>query len=153
MKMFCCGVCYNTADIETYWRISKFKLKKPTREKIGDSKVVKEFAYVLECKEGCTKVNIVRQIQLFDGKNTRFKTVDKKELSGKTAYKYLQETENIRVLMPSKPPIKPIKYRKTIPFVYGKTIDGFTQRGRYISEEDWATDKIFESKIIFSSKT
>ena len=111
MSFLCCGVKYSKNDPETYWCIDTYLINKRTGKEIVD---------VLTCKKnGCLKV----QISKYD-KNK--KLIEKQELKGNKAEKYLADTVKIRVKQPLICPIQKVAARTKNDFKYGKVIDSTT---------------------------
>lgn len=143
MKINCCGVCYSTSDIKTYWCIEKDIIKQFLKPIINNTKVIKEVVYTLLCtKNGCTKVEILRY-----GNNKQL--LQRETLSGQSALNFLSKTEKVRIRQNQVVPIKEIKQSKTIPFVYGKTITSTTQRPRYINEAGFSGNIIKSNLFSF----
>ncbi len=131
MRFVCCGVLYSTNDPDTYWCIETYIMKHPTINIIGGKKVVKEIVYTLACKKnGCLKLEIHR----YHKSNGKLKLLATRTLIGEQAKKFLENTKDMRIRQPQCCPIQPQQYSKTIPWVYGKTIDGETQVARYLDE-------------------
>ena len=137
MSFLCCGVKYSKNDPETYWCIET-DINKPVQKKyVENHRVIKEIVDILTCKKnGCLKVKISRY-GTFKGKK---KLLEVENLSSKKAAIYIQETFNVRQRQPIVCPIQNVPIRKNNDFKYGKVIDSETQRARYLSEQDWASD-------------
>ena len=146
MSFYCCGVKYSKNDPDTYWCIDTY-INQPIQKKVvNNKKVSKEIVEVLTCKKnGCTKVQVKRYGKINGSENI----LEVEEFSRKKAARYLENTINIRVKQPSVCPSKKIPYAKKNDFKYGKAINSFTQRIRYLNEQGWASDK----KIVAEVKT
>lgn len=131
MKFYCCGLVYSTDDPDTYWCIETYNMKRPSLNLIGGKKVVKEIVYTLFCKKNdCCKVEIHR----YYNDNGTLKILETRTLSRENAQKFLERTQDMRIRQPQCCPLKKIQNSKSIPWVYGKSIDGETQVARYMDE-------------------
>ena len=131
MRFVCCGVVYSTNDPETYWCIEKYVLKTPQQVVVNGHKIVREVVYSLFCKKNdCSRI----EIQRFSKMNGEFVLEERQPLKGEKARKYLKRTKNMRIKLPQRCPIKAVAYSPNIPWVYGKSIDGYRQVARYIDE-------------------
>ena len=140
MKFNCCGLVYSTTDPETYWCIETYKMAKPSIQNIRGVKIAKETVYTLLCKKnGCQKVEIRR----YTNENGKIKLFMTKQLKNTPATKFLKKTQNLRIRIPQHCPLKEIQNATSIPWVYGKSLDGTTQVARYIDES--GDRKIFEN--------
>ena len=145
MAFLCCGVKYSKNDPDTYWCIDTDVLEKPTKKTIKNLKVLKEKVEILTCKKnGCTKIQIFRYGH-FKGKLQLLERPE--ELKGKRAQEYLQATSNFRIRQKTKAPLVNIPQASKNDFVYGKVINGTTQRIRYLNEQGWASGELIEAKI------
>jgi len=105
--------------------------------------VCKEVVETLTCKKhGCLQVHVKR----FGRFRNKFKCLEVEKLRGDEAAQFLINTEKIRERLPQAIPFKFISVSKTIPPCYGKTLSPYTQRARYINEQDWG----FGSEVLFS---
>ena len=144
MPFLCCGVKYSKNDLNTYWCIDTYILNTPSKKLVNNRRVVKEVVDVLTCKKnGCVKIQISRYGQVKGIK----KRLELEELKGKMAQEYLELTSKIRIKQPVKVPAVNIPITSRNDFVYGKTIDGFTQRIRYLNEQGWASNEKIISKV------
>lgn len=106
-------------------------MKQPSKNIVGDKKIIKEIIYTLNCKKnGCLKLQIHRFIK----ENSKLKKAEVKHLNSTVALNFLKSTTNERIKLPQICPIKNVPNAKSIPWVYGKAIDGYTQVVRYIDE-------------------
>lgn len=143
MKLYCCGLVYSTKDPQTYWCIRKDIIKNALKPFVEGKRIVKEVVYTLVCKKnGCTKVEIHSYA---DFEETHL--INTETLSGKKALNFLKSTSRIRTPQPVKCPYQTVPLSKKVPYVYGKTIDGQTQRARYLTEEDWASRELIHSPV------
>ena len=140
MSFLCCGVKYSKNDIETFQCIETDLIRNFTKKKIGESKVVKQVVETLLCKKcycnGKMKVLTVEKLQ----DNIHTGKIDPKtgnEIILNAATDFLMQTEKIRIRQPQKEPVKRIPFAKNIDLCYGKVIDNYTQRARYINEQGW----------------
>ena len=136
MKIQCCGIWQSTNDVDDYIFFDKYTVKPFIKEMVGNFKVTQEIVYCHSCKVcGALTVNIVRK-----GKMLNKKTIlETEELKGKQAIDFLTATADRRFFVEIPNPAKPpVHYSKFIPLVYGKKIDAFTQRKRYLNESDWS---------------
>ena len=140
MKMVCCGVSYSTNDPETFWCIEKYGMNSFSKVVVGGVEVRKELVYSLRCKKnGCSKIEIHR----FSADGV---LLEAEKLNGHKARRFLKITAANRYPIKQEcPPIQ--KYSTNIPLVYGKTVNGFTQKTRYITEEGWASEKKIYSPV------
>lgn len=144
MPFLCCGVKYSTNDPNTYWCIDVYILKNPTKKNIGNRRITKEKVEVLTCKKnGCVKIQISRYAHV----KGQLKRIEIEELKGEKAQRYLLNTSDIRIKQPMKAPAVNIPQGSKSDFVYGKVLDGTTQRIRYLSERGWASNEIIKSKV------
>lgn len=144
MSFLCCGVKYSKDDPETYWCIDTDILQKPTKKTIKNLKVIKETVDILTCKKnGCTKIQISR----YGHVKGKIKRIDLEERKGKWAFEYLEETSSFRIRQKTRVPLVNIPQSSRNDFVYGKTINGTTQRVRYLNEQGWASAEIIKSKV------
>lgn len=144
MPFLCCGVKYSKNDPDTYWCIDTDILEKPTKKNFKNLRVIKETVDVLTCKKnGCVKIQISRYGRL-KGKLQR---IELEELKGKKAQDYLEQTSKIRIKQPARVPMINIPQGNKSDFVYGKVIDGTTQRIRYLNEQGWASSEVIKSKV------
>lgn len=134
MKMICCGLEYSTDDPETFWCIEKFGISPVTQMFACGQRVDKEVVYLLLCKKnGCVKIEIHR----FSDEGV---LLEAEKLNGYKAQRFLNITFDSRYrIKPEFPRIK--TFSKRVPLVYGKTINGYTQKVRYITEEGWANEE------------
>ncbi len=131
MKMVCCGVVYSTNDPETFWCIEVYGMSIFSKFIVGGEKVEKELVYSLRCKKnGCTKIEIHR----FGREGV---LLEAEKLNGKKARCFLEKTAAVRYRIKQKYPLIR-EYSTKIPLVYGKAVNGLTQKARYITEEGWA---------------
>ena len=131
VRFVCCGVLYSTNDPDTYWCIDTYIMKQPSIGVINGKKIAKEIVYTLICKKnGCLKLEIHRYYK----ENEKLKRMKPKYMIGEQAQKFLETTKDMRIKQPQCCPIQPQQYSKTIPWVYGKTVDGETQIARYLDE-------------------
>lgn len=143
MKMICCGVVYDTDDPQTYWCIQKYIFTRLSKKSVNGLRVAKEIVYVLVCsKNGCTKLELHRY-----GSSDESRLLEKECYSGRKAIRFLKDTSDTRKAVPQICPIKVVSHSKRIPFVYGKAIDAYTQRGRYMSEDGWDAREAFYSPV------
>ena len=152
MSFLCCGIKYSKSDIETFQSIETDLIRDFTKKKIGKSKVVKQVVETLLCKK-CYYIKVHNK---FFGRaaNGKLKILEVEKLqdnihTGKTdpktgeeiilnaATDFLMQTEKIRIRQPQKEPVKRIPFAKNIDLCYGKILDSYTQRARYINEQDW----------------
>ena len=141
--MSCCGVVYSTSDPQTYWCIQKYVITDLMKKFVNGIKVAKEVIYVLICKKnGCTKLELHRY-----SSSEEKGLLEKEFYSGRKAIKFLSQTSNIRKLIPQSCPLKLVPKARRIPFVYGKAIDAYTQRGRYMTEDGWDTREAIYSPV------
>lgn len=112
----------------------------PTVPSIRGVKVVKEIVYTLLCKKnGCRKVEIRR----YTNKNGKIELLTTKELKNNSATNFLKKTQDLRIRLPQHCPIKQNQNATSIPWVYGKSLDGKTQVARYLDES--GDRKVFEN--------
>jgi hypothetical protein len=139
--MQCCGVVYSTDDPETHWCIETYKMKKPLKKAVRGEKVHLEIVYTLFCKKGgCSKLEIFRIGQ----KNNKTILLETEKLKGRhTVQKFLERTGEMRIRQSQCSPLKSVNYSRTIPWVYGKTVDSETQSARYLNES--GTRNIFKN--------
>ena len=143
MKMYCCGLVYSTNDPQTYWCIQKYVVTKLIKKIVNGVSVAKEVIYVLICKKnGCTKLELHRYAS-----DEKKGLLEKEVYSGQKAIKFLNKTSDIRKAVPQSCPLKIIPHARRIPFVYGKAIDSYNQRGRYMSEDGWDSRGTFYSPV------
>lgn len=152
MPFLCCGVKYSKNNIETYKSIETDLIRNFTKKKIKDDKVVKQVVETLLCQKCyCIKVHnkffgraangklkILEVEHLLDNIHTG-KTDPKtgKEIILNAASDFLMETEKIRIRQPQKEPSMHVPYAKNIDLCYGKILDSYTQRARYINEQGY----------------
>lgn len=140
LKFHCCGLVYSTTDPKTYWCIETYKMMQPTVSSIQGVKVVKELVYTLLCKKnGCRKVEIRR----YTKENGKIKLLMTKELKNNSATNFLKKTQDLRIRLPQYCPMKQTQNATSIPWVYGKSLDGKTQVARYMDES--GDRKVFEN--------
>nr|DAO85803.1 MAG TPA: hypothetical protein [Bacteriophage sp.] len=144
MTFLCCGIKYSKRDPETYWCIETDVIKNQfTKKSVKGENVCKEIVETLTCKKhGCLQVHVKR----FGRFRNKFKCLEVEKLSGEEAAQFLINTEKIRNRLPQAIPFKFISVSKTIPPCYGKTLSPYTQRARYINEQDWG----FGSEVIYN---
>lgn len=137
MKMVCCGVVYSTNDPETFWCIEIYGVNPVSKEIADGKRVEKEVVYSLRCKKnGCAKIEIHR----FDQQGV---LIGVQKLNGYKATRFLAQTAAFRYRIRPKYPFVQ-KYSKNIPLVYGKAVNSYTQKFRYVTEEgDSAVEKVF----------
>ena len=91
----------------------------------------------------------------YSKQNNKFNLLEKRFLQGKNAKTFFDRTKEKRVRQPQIEPKQKIKSGKTIPWVYGKTINSETQVARYIDESgnrnvlinNKLKDETFKSKV------
>lgn len=135
MSFLCCGVKYSKNNIETYQFIETDLIRNFTKKKIRETKVVKQVVETLYCnKNGCVKVH-----NKFFGRsaNGKFKILEVERFNDVEAIEFLNSTEKIRIRQPQKEPTVHVPYAKNIDLCYGKILDNYTQRARYINEQGW----------------
>ena len=138
MSFLCCGVKYSKNDIETFQCIETDLIRNFTKKKIGESKVVKQVVETLLCKKCYCIMKVLTVEKLQDNIHTG--KIDPKtgnEIILNAATDFLMQTEKIRIRQPQKEPVKRIPFAKNIDLCYGKVIDNYTQRARYINEQGW----------------
>ncbi len=151
MDFTCCNIKYSTRDINTYMYIKRYKLLKPSKEFVKNKRVLKEIVYILDCFKcsdnyGGKKIQI-RRFGKIDNKSAE---LERKDLSGKYAKRYLRDNEKFMVEMPQLTPFKKYHiFTKYIPMTYVehiKTLSGETEidivRKRYINNTDYTGDEI-----------
>lgn len=144
MPFLCCGVKYSKNDPDTYWCIDTYLIKEPIIKSVKNKRIIKEIIDVLTCKKnGCVKIQISRYARI-QGVTKR---IELEEIKGKKAQEYLEKTSKIRVKQPPVIPTVNIPKSTRNDFVYGKTIDGETQRKRYVNEQGWASNEVIKSKV------
>lgn len=143
MSFVCCGIKYSKNDPETYWCIETDIIKVFTKKKVKDERVFKEIVESLTCKKnGCLQVHVKH----FGRLNGKYKILETEKLRGDEAVQFLIDTKDIRIRQPQVQPAKPPLVSKNIPPCYGKVLSAYTQRARYINEEDWG----YKSEVMFS---
>lgn len=144
MSFYCCGLKYSKNDPETYWCIDTYLNKIIQKKYIEKKKVLKEVVDCLTCKKnGCIKIQIFRY-GTEKGKNI---LLEKEELSGKKASKYLADTISIREKQNQICPTKTVPIRKNNDFKYGKVLNSTTQRIRFLNEQGWAEKEKIHSPV------
>lgn len=139
----CCGILQSTADekntIDCYK--SKRFFKKFTS--IDKKEIKKEILLVSFCRN-CNHY-ILKYLWYIRKGAGFFDYVESKIIRGEKADKIFEERINDLTLYPfPKEKQKPnIKHSKTVPWIYGKVIDGERQVPRYIDESDNAGRKIY----------
>ena len=133
----CCGRSKNTNG-EEYFKIDRYYNKPIFNKKTTSGlKVVKETVYSSIC-ENCNSLIIEIHTHALNRVGKKF-LAEKKVFRGKDAIEYYNKTIDIRVFSPIESPYnKPIKSSKTIPFIYGKTIDKTFQQAWYIDDSSKA---------------
>lgn len=136
MILSCCGEIYNTVG-ETFYKIDRYK----AAERIfDDKKTIEEIIYVALCPN-CGHL-IVKYRQRIKNKAGRKKLGETFCFRGKEADKFFYNNYNKFVEYPLASPFTMEKHGKTIPFIYGKTIDSQTQQPFYIDESGKAGEEI-----------
>ena len=136
MKIQCCGIWQSTSDVEDYIFFDKYTVKPLIKNNVGKFKVSQEIVYCHSCKVcGALTVQIVRKGKMLGKKAV----LEIENLKGQKALEFLTKTADRRYFVEIPNPAKPsVHYSKFIPLAYGKKIDAFTQRKRYVNESDWA---------------
>lgn len=149
MSFLCCGVKYSKNDPETYWCIDTDLIKPALKKFVGNHKINYEIVETLTCKKnGCIKVQVHRY-GLKKGKKTKFETM---EYKGFRAVEYLEETSAFRQRQDTKCPNVNVPSSSKNDFVYGKVIDGTTQKIRYLNEQGFASDEKLIQKVKYIKK-
>lgn len=144
MPFLCCGVKYSKNDPDTYWCIDTYIINAPIKKLVNNRRVIKEVVDVLTCKKnGCVKIQISRYGHVKGIK----KRLELEELKGKKAQDYLEATSKTRIKQPTRAPLINIPQGSKSDFVYGKVIDGMTQRIRYLNEQGWASSELIKSEV------
>lgn len=128
----------------------------PSVNTIQGVKIVKETVYTLLCKKnGCQKVEIRR----YTNENGKLKLFMSKQLKNTSATKFLKKTQDLRIKILQHCPIKQTQNATSIPWVYGKSLDGKTQIARYLDESGdrqifennkWQTEKFDANTKIYT---
>ena len=151
MNFICCNVKYSTCDPETYMYIKRYKLSRPSKKSVKNKNVLREIVYVLDCFKcsdsfGGKKIQI-RRFGKVDNKSIE---LERKDLSGKYAKRYLRDNEKFMIEMPQLTPFKKYHvFTKYIPMTYVQHIKTLSNgieidiaRKRYINNVDYAGDEI-----------
>jgi hypothetical protein len=84
---------------------------------------------------GCTKIKVVRFA--YPNKLKKKEIIEVEEFAHDEAVEFIKnQLQNLKEIAINCP-LKEIKFSKNIPFVYGKVISSYGQRGRYIDESGW----------------
>ncbi len=134
----CCGTVLNSAG-ESFYYIERFKTSANNRI-LSDKKTVDEIIYVATCTN-CGHF-IIKYRQKIKNKAGRKKLGITKYLKGKEADEFFYTNYSKMIEYPLESPYVQVKQNKTIPFVYGKVIDGNTQQPFYIDDSDMAGEMI-----------
>lgn len=146
----CCGVAKSiTAD--DYYKIDRY-INKPIVKSKTDTgvKIVKETVFVTMC-DNCDSLVVEIHRHVFN-KLGKKRLEEKEILRGKKAFDYYNKTVTNRVYMPLESPFnKLVKTSKTIPFIYGKSLDSTTQQPWYIDDSSNAGN-IINQKVLTHSR-
>lgn len=130
----CCGNIISTTG-ENFYRIDRYKTTAKGRI-FNDKKTVEEIIYVAVC-QNCGHL-IVRYRQRVKNKAGKKKLGNTLDFTGKKADEFFYKNYDKFVEYPLESPFLTEKQGRTIPFIYGKTIDGLTQQPYYLDESDKA---------------
>lgn len=146
MILSCCGEFFNTVG-ENFFKIDRYKTTSKSRL-FNDKKTVEEIIYVAVC-QNCGHL-ILKYRQRIKNKNGKSKLGNTLNLRGKEADSFFYDNYDKLVAYPLESPFKTEKQSRSIPFIYGKVIDGETQQPFYIDESDKAGNLI-ETPVIYSN--
>lgn len=146
MILSCCGEFFNTVG-ENFFKIDRYKTTSKSRL-FNDKKTVEEIIYVAVC-QNCGHL-ILKYRQRIKNKNGKSKLGNTLNLRGKEADSFFYDNYDKLVAYPLESPFKTEKQSRSIPFIYGKVIDGETQQPFYIDESDKA-GKLIETPVIYSN--
>lgn len=128
------------------FRISFYKLTKPTKDKTNkNEKIIEETFYYYVCPKCDSDVVVIKRKAINAAGNIKILIPEK--LIGLEAIKYMQQTDKIRINKTSD-----LKYAESnifvrgVPLSYFKTLSATTQRPRYINEASFSGDKV-ECKV------
>lgn len=140
LKLSCCGNFY-ISNGDDFYKISRYKtdIKNRIKSFFKGQKVKSETIYVAVCEHcGHYIVKLTRKT---------LKSVETENFRGKQADEFFYSNYSKFIEVPLESPFADIRHSKTIPFIYGKTINSQTQQPYYIDESGNAGNQI-QSKIL-----
>ena len=145
MQIICwCGEYVDT--VKDLHRLSFYKVKNPTlRYTPKNERIVEEYFYSCTCPK-CDRDIVLIKRKALNSIGQRKALVPIK-LVGLRAIEYLQETEHNRVNKTNELTYMTKPYSKVIDLSYFKTLNGTTQRPRYLNETGFSGAKV-ESELI-----